>query len=541
MCPCERLPRKLRWLHEAALTLLGVRLARKLLPPPPPPPPPPASSRSLLGVGSDPRQALLRACAKQSNNRTRASAQSPFFIPLRRGRKLAVLCWQALACIVFAAPSVANAESQALLVGVGEHAHSPFNLPGIDKDIYMIRDAVEYLGFAAGNIRTLQHEGATLAAFRRELQRLGAATYGDGDRVVIYFSGHGAQVSDDGNDEADGQDEVLVLHDTRPGGNSGLRNFLRDDEFGALLAGVKATNVLVLVDSCHSGTATKSFPGIAATGVPKFIRNAASPYVGGSTRARSVLPEPRPTHVLLSAAADNELAQATEHGSAFTLGVSEAVKAAREAGSLTPQQLQRAVAKHIDQLLTGSQVHNPQLSGAGRLLASNLFFRPTTGQAPTRRRLEELAAGLPQMPMRTTKTALSVGEKLVFSLEVPRAGYLNVVNVNPRDEAVVLFPNAHHPGDNQVAAGRFELPTKEMTFDLVAREPLGESVTVAFLTERPINLYQDTLKGRDGNGKVVATLASLSAQGGVRMRSIVAEHREGGQNHAAKVVTHVSR
>lgn len=447
-----------------------------------------------------------------------------------------------LASVVVAAPALANAESQALLVGVGKHAHAPYNLPGIDKDIYMMRDAAEYLGFAARNIRTLQDENATLAAFRSELQRLGRATYVDGDRVLIYFSGHGAQVPDDGGDETDGRDEILVLHDTRPA-DGGLRTFLRDDEFGALLGAIKAANVLVLVDSCHSGTTTKSFPGIAATGVPKFIRNPASPYVGGNTRARSLVPEPRPTHVLLSAAADNELAQATGQGSAFTLGVSEAVKAARESGSLTPRQLRQAVAKHIDDLLTreGKDAHNPQLSGADRLLASNLFFRPASGPAPVRRKLEALAAGLPQMPMRADKTALRVGEKLVLSLDVPAAGYLNVVNVNPRDEATVLFPNLHHPRDNKVAAGRFDLPTAEMTFDLVAREPLGESVTVAFLSEDPINLYQDTLRGRDGSGKVVTALAPLSAQGGVRVRSIVVERREGARNHAAKVMTRVSR
>ena len=428
-------------------------------------------------------------------------------------------------------------------MGVGKHAHAAYNLPGIDKDLYMMRDAAEYLGFASRNIRTLQDENATLAAFRRELQRLGKATYGDRDRVLIYFSGHGAQAPDDDGDEADGQDEILVFHDTRPE-DGALRSFLRDDEFGALLAGVKAPNVLVLVDACHSGSTTKSFPGIAAIGVPKFLHNPASAYIGGSVRARSLVPEPRPTHVLLSAAADNELAQATKQGSAFTLGVSEAVKAARDAGSLTPKQLQQAVAQHIDELLTRGQVHNPQLSGADPLLAANLFFRPAASPSPLRRRLEALAADLPQMPMRATKTALRVGENTVLSLDVPRAGYLNVVNVNPKDKAIVLFPNTYYPHDNKVAAGRFEIPSQSMNFQLTGREPLGESVTVAFLTEKPINLYQDTLGGRDQNGKVVARLASLSANGGVRLRSIVVESRDNGgtaRGYAAKLVTRVSR
>ena len=448
-----------------------------------------------------------------------------------------------LATVTALALSVpALAEHRALIVGVGEYRDdSVSDLPGIDLDVEMMRDAAELLGFRPRNIRTLVDEEATLAGMRRELQTLADASYGEDDRVLLYFSGHGTHVSDDNGDELDGRDETLVLHDTRLADGE-LRDFLRDDEFGALLNDIDAGNVLVLVDACHSGTATKSFRSINERGTPKYFSNPGAAYGGGSVRARSLVPELRSKHVLLSAAADSELAQATRHGSAFTLGVSEAIKAARSRGEVTPAELQQAAARYIAELEAAGMGdgHTPQLEGSPELLSQNLFFREQSGPGPTRRKLEAMAAKLPAMAFTAPSAALSVGEQVVLTLELPRSGYLNVVTVNPNDEAVVLFPNSYHP-DNEVQAGRFVLPADAMNFVLRAREPVGESVTVAFLSEQSVNLYRNTTKGRDGAGNIVDELVPLSAKAGARMRSIVAESRSGSRNHAGKVVVRVSR
>ena len=449
----------------------------------------------------------------------------------------------ALASLALAPAAWTSAEHRALIVGVGEHQDASMNLPGIELDTAMMAAAAERLGFPPRSIRTLLDEDATLAAFRRELASLAAARYGADDRVLVYFSGHGTHVPDDNGDESDDKDEALVLHDTRVSGGE-LHGFLRDDEFGRLLGAIPSSNVLVLVDACHSGSATKSFPAIGERGRPKYFRNPAAAYGSGSSvRARSLVPEPRANHVLLSAAADDELAQATSQGSAFTLGVSEAIGNARGAGRLTAKQLQQAAARRITELVTPGEVHTPQLDGHEPLLSENLFFRAQSRVGPVRRELEALAARLPSMPFTTPTADLRVGQKVVLALDLPRSGYLNVVNVNPNDEALVLFPNAHHK-ENKVAAGRFAIPADAMDFDLVAREPVGESVTIAFLTERPLNLYANTLKGRDDGGRIVATLAPLSAKAGAAMRNIVVEPREGAARqarHAGKVVVRVSR
>jgi metacaspase-1 len=71
-----------------------------------------------------------------------------------------------------------------------------------------------------------------------------------GDMFMLSYSGHGGQLPDKNNDEPDGQDETWCLFDGE----------LVDDElytlFGKFAKGVR---VLVLSDSCHSGSVVKNF------------------------------------------------------------------------------------------------------------------------------------------------------------------------------------------------------------------------------------------------------------------------------------------
>ena len=453
------------------------------------------------------------------------------------------LCRQLVFGLAAVAASGALAENRALLIGVGKYADASLNLPGIDADVQAMQLVAQKFGFSEGDMRTLLDRDAKLEDVRREFKQwLQVPKYDENDRVLVYFSGHGAHVRDDNGDEGDGRDEILVLHDTRVEGG-GLRNFLRDDEFGALLGGIGARNVLVLIDACHSGTATKAIRLVGETGKSKYFPNPALPFQGGGdpdVMDKNIAAIGRANHVLLSAAADNELAQATNNGSAFTLGVSETVgKALGEGRSLTPRQLQAGVSEHIKSLLDASRQHTPQLLGNERLLAGNLFFAAQSGPGPTRRKLERLAEGLEAMPMETPKAEYRLGQTIAFTVNLPKDGYLNVVNVGPNDDALVLFPNAFQK-DNKVSAGAFRLPTEKMAFDLVAQEPLGESVTVAFLSQRKVNLYQDAVKGKDRDGNLVAQLAPLSAKALVSARSIGVRGRSN-ENYAGKALVKVVR
>lgn len=69
-----------------------------------------------------------------------------------------------------------------------------------------------------------------------------------GDLFFLTYSGHGGQVPDQNGDDPDGQDETWCLFDGQ----------LIDDELYVLWSRFKeGVRVLVLSDSCHSGTVTR--------------------------------------------------------------------------------------------------------------------------------------------------------------------------------------------------------------------------------------------------------------------------------------------
>lgn len=87
----------------------------------------------------------------------------------------------------------------------------------------------------------------------RTLKELAVWTQKNGhvDQVFISYSGHGTYVEDGSSDEKDGRDECIVPLDYNQRG-SGV---IRDDEITAILKLFhKDTDVIILIDACHSGT-----------------------------------------------------------------------------------------------------------------------------------------------------------------------------------------------------------------------------------------------------------------------------------------------
>lgn len=101
-----------------------------------------------------------------------------------------------------------------------------------------------------------------------------AAGCKSGDIVLITYSGHGGQVPDTNHDESrlptglkDKYDETWVLYDRQ----------LVDDELYALWRRFKSgVRLVVLSDSCHSGTVTKA--------LPSFLEPAGATTGGGAPR-----------------------------------------------------------------------------------------------------------------------------------------------------------------------------------------------------------------------------------------------------------------
>lgn len=136
----------------------------------------------------------------------------------------------------------------ALCVGINDYPGTGSDLQGCVNDA---NDWTRLLTSMGYEVFTMLDEQATKANVVIALQSLvSKAKYLD--KIVFTYSGHGSWIPDKDNDEPDGRDEVLVLHDYDRGG------LLSDDELSAIFAnrrfGVKP---IILSDSCHSGSVAR--------------------------------------------------------------------------------------------------------------------------------------------------------------------------------------------------------------------------------------------------------------------------------------------
>ncbi len=180
---------------------------------------------------------------------------------------------------------------------------------------------------------------AVLAALRRAAKALKA-----GDLCFISYSGHGGQVPDTNGDEEDQKDETWCLYDGQ----------LIDDELYVELSGfAEGVRVLVLSDSCHSGTITREMapppppPGQRPRLMPDAVGrrvyaahkafydklqaeaakaatksytdpDAALAQVGSAAEATKLVGRFAPAVLLISGCQDNQTSMDGDHNGAFT-------------------------------------------------------------------------------------------------------------------------------------------------------------------------------------------------------------------------------
>ncbi|QDV91082.1 Caspase domain protein [Phycisphaerae bacterium RAS2] len=180
----------------------------------------------------------------------------------------------------------AGAAVRVLLVGVSEYADAAVVSPaGAANDVRAMRETLtERYGLGDAQVRALVGKAATREAILDSLGNWLLKNATAGDELVFYFSGHGSNRPDDNGDEDDGQDEILCPSDyVQETGQNGIV----DDELGEMLRAAAEAHVLVILDACHSGTATKSL-GNRLVELPT-IR-------AGRTQARYIPPPRRPAN-----------------------------------------------------------------------------------------------------------------------------------------------------------------------------------------------------------------------------------------------------
>ena len=174
---------------------------------------------------------------------------------------------QVVRTVTRAAPAVATpapppgpriANRWAVVVGVGEYDHST-----IPRLRFATRDAeamYHFLttqgGYPKPNVVLLTDATAqkpTLLNIKRALGDFLARRAGRDDMVLIYFAGHGAPEVDAAGNEADGLSKYLIPRDGDP--DSLYTTALPMDEIQRIFSRVAAERIVMLLDTCYSGTA----------------------------------------------------------------------------------------------------------------------------------------------------------------------------------------------------------------------------------------------------------------------------------------------
>ncbi|HEY6257109.1 MAG TPA: caspase family protein [Xanthobacteraceae bacterium] len=177
--------------------------------------------------------------------------------------------WFALilaSCILSAGPS--QARDRALVVGVNkypnlifEHAHGGKDLRGAVADAETFVDLlVNIFHFDRSDIKLLTDAQATNRNILDGLQTWLIDGSQPGDRVVLYFSGHGATAA---VRDADGKTRLTST--IVPGDAAGdldqdnpvITGMIQGKTIGEYLARMPGRRIMVMADSCHSGSVTR--------------------------------------------------------------------------------------------------------------------------------------------------------------------------------------------------------------------------------------------------------------------------------------------
>lgn len=165
--------------------------------------------------------------------------------------------------------SLTKASRHALIIGVGQYtAPGIAQLKGVPTDMRSARDIAAAMAIPDSNITYLRDTDATADAIRQALRDL-ESRVSPGDRVFVYYSGHGTRWVDPQSDPNSCTEGLL--------GTNGQP--LTNREISGLLAPIagKADKLMVFYDACHSGGVanqplrTRSLLGDAAGLTPKFV------------------------------------------------------------------------------------------------------------------------------------------------------------------------------------------------------------------------------------------------------------------------------
>ena len=427
--------------------------------------------------------------------------------------------------------TVPTPEKHALLIGIGYNHLEPGRgrlFGPLNRDLPRVEKLLKNtFGFKAQNLKLLTERDATKQGILDALESHLVQRVKPGDFAVLYYSGHGSRMPSGTPGEP--YDELLCPVDF--GSKAGMAiNPITDKTLKTYLdriaAKVGPENVLVILDSCHSGTATRSLlEGLAAQGgadqavvVPRHFpadsywemnesRAITGTRAGGDDLAFGGTSEETMKHVLIAGCDRNETSKDnSDFGGFLTYSLCNALEKNPQASYATIMETVSAtVAGMMRELNAKAKLpltpQSPQLEGPLQLKkrpvltafkAENPVVAPPPPPPPppplVNNQIVSAVGGTPIVPVipldglnQIGPIQLSVelnqreyreGEKLTVTVKADRDCYLRVYNVNPQGRATQLFPNLFQTDNFVKAAQSVVIPAGGAKFDL---EIMGDS------------------------------------------------------------------
>lgn len=405
------------------------------------------------------------------------------------------------AMLALALPITAQAADRALIMGIADYAGAP--LDGVRKDMVSARTIAGALGIAPEGVTLRQDRELTLAGLRKALADFGRGV-GPGDRVFIYFSGHGSRFTD-----ASGAcDAALVTQDLK---------MLGRREFDALLQPMlsRAAKSVLMLDTCHSAAVmSQTRQGAQDRDRPRarFLPPEQDACAAPSNLVRSpsppeVLATP-PNHYLLASAAETEVAidGGLQDGGYATTAVAQclaqpaasldsngdglvtfselrACAQARVDGKIREQRARSAQFEFLAQTLTGRAGPGGDMPLMGRL-APRPDGHAATDAGALLDTLHDSRDATRAVTLTPSRKAFRIGQDfLEFSISSNRRGYAHLFAVGSSGKIDLLFPN-RADGANLIEPGQ-ALSLPRSGWRLRSRGPAGRTALLAVVTDGP--------------------------------------------------------
>jgi hypothetical protein len=367
----------------------------------------------------------------------------------------------------------AKAEDWAVCAGVNHYPHlrAGANLDGCVNDAKLFAEKLQQLGFHAPVILT--DSQATKAGILSSITALKSHLH-NGDRVVVYFAGHGT-LATNGN-------AVILPSDAQD--SSEINDIQVKDLYDAVkgLGGAEIQKTVVL-DSCHSGGMIRGIPGLRSfhnlrprlyvrtrdldksvpgtPGVKKWQETSANGGDDLTNVVRDVNPMGTSGICYFTAAQKNEVANETEvDGTQHGLFTYYLVGALQKSGELW-----RNVSAQVSGKVAGDTGYEqkPQLYPTS--IMDRVVFGGTASAPAKPLGLDAIYNLSNPDPERITikrylegsqpeQAPISVGSRNYFEIKVGRDGYLAVIGRDPTNQLDVLYPSTPTREALQVRAGQ---------------------------------------------------------------------------------------